>query len=206
MGGSIMALKKTPVFSLGSCIGYECKKKHIQIRKCSFAEAAKIISENHYSGRPAQGTKFSFLVYWKGKVSGALQIGAGIKPHQKGGFPSESTREFDRMWLSDEMPKFSETITISLLIHYIRRETDITHLISWSDLTVGNEGTIYRAANFRFIRDRVAEFFEWNGQRMHPLLFYHRHGTRKFSFLKEVYPGIKKINGKQRQFVYEIRR
>jgi len=58
------------------------------------------------------------------------------------------------MWLSDEMPKFSETITISLLHHFLRKVyPNIKHLISYSDNStdVGNTGTIYKASNYRLI-------------------------------------------------------
>ena len=201
-----MALKKRPIVGLGGVIGYSCPSKGVEIRKCPTGEATEIIVRHHYSGKATRTCYFSFKVFWFGKVHGALQVGGGIKPQSKGLFPPETTREFDRMWLSDEMPKYSETIVISLLIHYLRSETTLTHLISWSDGSAGNPGTIYKAANFTLVKEIPVDFYEWKGERIHPLRFYHRHKTRAWSFLQENYPGIKKLNGVQRQFVYEIKR
>lgn len=47
-------------------------------------------------------------------------MGYGIRPKIKGGYDMDSTREFDRMWLSDDMPKYSETIVLSLFHRYLR--------------------------------------------------------------------------------------
>ena len=43
------------------------------------------------------------------------------------------------------------------------------------------------------------------GERIHPVTMWHRHKTRKFSFLKKQYPNIKKANGYQLKFIYYIR-
>lgn len=201
-----MGLKKTKIIGFGGCIGYECKSKQIQVVKCPNGEADQIISAKHYSKRPAKYTSFSFKVIWMGAVHGALQIGIGIRPKQKGPFPYQTTKEFDRMWLSDEMPKFSETIVISCLIHYLQSETTVTHLISWADGSAGNVGTIYKASNFRLVKTRPVDFYEIDGERVHPLRLYHRHGTRAFGFLQKQYPSIKKLSGLQYQYVYEIPR
>ena len=91
------------------------------------------------------------------------------------------------MWLSDDMPKFSETITISLLHHYLKKVyPEIKHLISYADNSsdVGNEGTIYKAANYRQIDKIKSDFYILEtGERVHPITMWHRHGTRKWAFL-----------------------
>ena len=148
-------LKKTAILDDdGNIIGYEAKAKNIQIRVCKKSDADPIIIANHYSHKVTRNSFLSFLVYYEGKVSGALQIGYGTNPRKKGNYNPDEVREFDRMWLSDDMPKFSETITISLLHHYLKKvHPEIKHLISYADNSsdVGNEGTIYKAANYRQI-------------------------------------------------------
>jgi hypothetical protein len=190
----------------GKPIGYYCEEKGIYLALWPNKEASRIITDNHYAKRPTSLLDFSFLVFWYGEVHGALQIGRGIQPKAKGGLPPETTREFDRMWLSDAMPKYSETIVISLLIHFLREATNLTHLISWADGSAGNVGTIYKAANFKFLKQKPVDFYLHNGERIHPLRLYHRHGTRAWAFLSGQYPGITKLKGVQRQFVYEIKR
>ena len=112
-------LKKQPILDWTDyMIGFECPTKDIKIIVCEKPQADAIISKHHYSGKPTKNSFLSLLVYYKGEVNGALQLGYGIRPKIKGEFNPDEIREFDRMWLSDEMPKFSETITLSLLHHF----------------------------------------------------------------------------------------
>ena len=117
------------------------------------------------------------------------------------------TREFDRMWLSDDMPKFSESIVLSMLHRYLREHhPEITKLVSYADESAGNSGTIYRAANYKLVGSRNVDFYLLpNGERIHPVTMWHRHKTRKRAFLEKEYPGIKHIKGDAyQQLKYEF--
>jgi hypothetical protein len=139
-------------------------------------------------------------------ASGALQIGYGIRPKIKGAYSPDEIREFDRMWLDDVMPKYSETIVLSLLHKYLqKRYPMIKVLISYSDTSVGNNGTIYRASNYELIDDIKADFYILpSGERVHPVTMWHRHKTRAWATLNELYPGIKKADGRQLKFAYRL--
>lgn len=204
-------LKKNPIYdnSLfgGGIIGWEAPSKGIAIRICNKSEADRIITEHHYSHKPTKNSFQSFLVYYHGSVEGALQLGYGIRPKIKGEYNADEVREFDRMWLSDRMPKFSETITLSLLHKYLRAvHPNIKQLISYADTTVGNKGTIYRAANYKLVATLKADFYILpSGERVHPVTMWHRHKTRVWSFLEKQYPGIRKADGYQKKFVFNLR-
>lgn len=202
-------LRKVPIInSTNQVIGYEAPLKEIQIVVCDKSLADAIIIKNHYSHKVTKNSFLSFLVYYKGKVEGALQVGYGIKPKSKGLFNPDEVREFDRMWLSDVMPKYSETITLSLLHHYLKKaQPQIKYLISYADTTVGNEGIIYKAANYKLIDKIKADFYILeSGERVHPITMWHRHGTRKWSFLIEQYPNIKKADGYQMKYLFRLRK
>ncbi len=62
----------------GNIIGYEAPEKGIRIVECDKKEADAIIIQHHYSHKVTKNSFLSFLVYYYGKVSGALQIGYGI--------------------------------------------------------------------------------------------------------------------------------
>ena len=201
-------LKKKPIIDwTGYVIGYECEVKFIKIIVCEKSEADVIIAKNHYSKKPTKNSFLSFIVYWKGKVNGALQLGYGIRPKIKGEFDSNEVREFDRMWLSDDMPKFSETITLSLLHNYLKKAyPNLKALISYSDTSVGNFGTIYKAANYQLVSSTKADFYILEtGERVHPVSMWHRHGTRNWSTMQEFYPNIKKAEGNQLKFIYNLK-
>lgn len=201
-------IKKIPIYQDNNVIGYEAPSKGIKIVVCKKSEADPIIIANHYSHKVTKNSFLSFLVYYYGKVSGALQIGFGIHPKNKGQYNSNEVREFDRMWLSDDMPKFSETITISLLHHYLRKvHPEIKHLISYADNSddVGNVGTIYKAANYRLIGKIKSDFYILeSGERVHPITMWHRHKTRKWSFLIKQYPNIRKSQGYQMKYMFDL--
>lgn len=164
-------LKKTAILDDdGKIIGYEAKAKNIQIRVCKKKDADPIIIANHYSHKVTRNSFLSFLVYYEGKVSGALQIGYGTNPRKK--------------------------------VH-----PEIKHLISYADNSsdVGNEGTIYKAANYRQIDKIKSDFYILEtGERVHPITMWHRHGTRRWAFLQEHYPNIKKSDGYQIKYVYDL--
>ena len=127
-----MSLPKTPIINMfGFITGYECKNKYIKIIECEKPIADDIIKKNHYSKKCTKNSCLNLLVYHFNKISGALQIGYGIRPKAKGNYNPKEVLEFDRMWLSDDMPKFSETITLSLLHHYLKKNyPQIKYLIS----------------------------------------------------------------------------
>lgn len=201
-------IKKIPIYYDNKIIGYEAPSKGIKIVVCKKSEADPIIIANHYSHKVTKNSFLSFLVYYYGKVSGALQVGYGTKPKSKGQYNSNEVREFDRMWLSDDMPKFSETITISLLHHYLRKvHPEIKHLISYADNSddVGNVGTIYKAANYKLIGKIKSDFYILeSGERVHPITMWHRHKTRKWSFLIKQYPNIRKSQGYQMKYIFDL--
>lgn len=68
-----------------------------------------------------------------------------------------------RLWLHDNLPRNSESVTISKALRKIQRRWIQVHpprfpdepyhirkVISYADTGVGHEGTIYKATNFRF--------------------------------------------------------
>jgi hypothetical protein len=66
-------LRKTPLLNeIGDVIGYEAPDKGIKIVVCSKKDADPIIIEHHYSHKVTKNSFLSFLVYYYGKVSGAL--------------------------------------------------------------------------------------------------------------------------------------
>ena len=201
-------LKKHPIVDwTGHVIGYECKKKEIKILMCEKSQADFVISKNHYSKKPTKNSFLNILVYYQNKIYGALQIGYGIRPEINYGFGKNEICEFDRMWLDDIMPKFSETITLSLLHNFLKlRYKNLKAIITYSDTSVGNNGTIYKAANYKLIDKLKADFYiTEQGERIHPVTMWHRHKTRAWSFLQKQYPNIKKADGYQLKFIYYLK-
>lgn len=185
-------------------------RKWIAMREMDNGDADQIVEARHYSGKATQNRFCSMGVYYEGVLEGVLQLGYGIRPKIKGTWGGAVTpgnsREFDRMWLSDKCPKFSETITLSCLKRYVHHKYPaIKYLLSYADGTVGNVGTIYKAGNYKYVGSNKADFYILpSGERVHPVSMYHRHGSRAWGMLQERYPGIKKAEGKQHRFILSI--
>lgn len=204
-------ISKKPIYDLmGNCIGYKAPEKDIKILMCEKAEADRVIVPHHYSHKVTKNAFCSLLVWWHGKINGALQCGYGIRPKIKGDYKPEEVREFDRMWLSDDMPKYSETIVLSLFHHFMRLAyPKVKVLISYADTSVGNRGTIYKAANYTLVDKLKADFYiiplkDGGYERLHPVTAWHRHRTRAWDFMQKQYPGIQKAVGEQLKFIYKL--
>lgn len=204
-------LEKTPIFGLcGFVVGYECKEKGIRLVECDKSQADSVIVPHHFSHKVTMNSCINLLVLYNGKISGAMQIGYGIRPYIKtdreGVLDYHKVREFDRMWLSDEMPKYSETICLSLLHHYLKAtHKEIKYLISYTDTSIGNNGTIYKAANYELVDILKADFYVLpSGERIHPVTMWHRHKTRKWSAISALYNGIRKADGFQLKFLKRL--
>jgi len=77
--------------------------------------------------------------------------------------------EIRRMACVDELPKNSESWLLSKTLWYIKKNTDTTRVISYSDQSVGHKGTIYKAANFKLIGETSpSKHVMWQGRLYHP--------------------------------------
>ncbi len=166
----------------------------------------KLVVKHHYSHKATKNRFLSFIV---GADEGFLQLGYGIRPRMKHTVTKLITKnnycEFDRMWLSDSLPKFSESRVIGLLLSYIKQVyKNIKFIITYADGSVGNYGTIYKATNAIPIGKTKVDFYLLpDGERIHPVSMWHRHKTRRWNFVKETYPGVKHITNEfQYKFLY----
>lgn len=179
----------------------------LSIKECDSAVADELVKQHHYSHKSTKNRFKSFLV---NDGLGVLQLGYGIRPHKKKSvhpmIDKDNFCEFDRMWLSDELPKNSESQVISLLLSYLKQiYPKIKFVITYADESVGNKGTIYRATNAFVLKGVPVDFYILeSGERIHPVSMYHRHKTRARAFLEKTYPNIKHIKGgyEQKRFLY----
>lgn len=168
----------------------------------------KLVQKYHYSHKTTKNRFLSFLV---NNNQGFLQLGYGIRPRMKHTISKLITKnnycEFDRMWLSDDLPKYSESQVISLLLSYLKQVyPKIKFVITYADGSVGNTGIIYKATNAISIGKINVDFYLLeNGERIHPVSMYHRHKTRAKKFLEKQYPNIKHIKGNKKNLLWQYR-
>ena len=107
--------------------------------------------------------------------------------------------------LNDKEYKAIE-LSVTHFNNYLKKcYPNLKALISYSDTSVGNNGTIYKAANYKLIDNIKADFYILeNGERVHPVTMWHRHKSRAWELMKELYPNIKKADGRQLKFLYSL--
>ncbi len=137
-----------------------------RVVECKFRDIRHIFEEFHYKGgHMGGGISFCLaLVDTNGIIVGGSVIG---KPrHEK---KYEGSVEIRRMACLDECPKNTESYFLSKIIWYVRKNTEFKSVISYSDMSVGHKGTIYKAANFKMIgKTSASKHVFWKGIRYHP--------------------------------------
>ena len=200
-----MVLKRRPIYTVQGwsthVVGYEAPARHTAIIECGHELTEHMSQIWHYSHKSTRRARISLAVLWHGMVHGFLRLGYGQNPKVNGSSAGWSI-EFDRMWLSDDMPKYSETVVLGLLHAYLRaRHPGIRRIRSFSDTGEGNQGTIYRAANYRHVKDSPGRFWRMpDGEKLHEVSAYLRHGPGYDALLLEM--GAERITAPQRLFEY----
>ncbi len=118
----------------------------------SFNVASKVITEHHYLHSMPGGTKLSFGVFSNGKLAGAMVIGAGsvnARGLVNGSLQADCT-SLTRLWLSDELPRNTESKVISIVIRSLKKHTSLKFLVSYADPSAGHIGTIYQATGWLY--------------------------------------------------------
>ena len=115
--------------------------------------AAKVmIVRNHYLHSLPGGTQLCFGVFVSQGLLGVLTIGCG--PSQAFRLVADASANdcaiLTRLWLSDELPRNSESRVIGIVLRALRKNTSLKFLISYADPSQGHLGTIYQATGWLY--------------------------------------------------------
>lgn len=127
--------------------------KDIQIKVIDSASSRKIVERYHYSGKCTQNSQIHFGVFLNGKLEGALQFGPSIDKRrmaQNLGIGFNESLELNRMALSDNCPKNSESRALGICLRMLKKNyPHLKIIISFADACQCGDGTIYRASGFK---------------------------------------------------------
>jgi hypothetical protein len=124
----------------------------LNITPISQIDAKEILIPNHYLHSFPGGTKLSFGVYLDARLLGALTFGVG--PYLgyklvKDASPDDVVT-LTRLWLSDDLPRNSESRVLGFVLRSLRKETSLKFVLAYSDPAAGHLGTIYQATNWLY--------------------------------------------------------
>lgn len=137
-----------------------------KIREGKYGEFAYLLKKYHYKSDKIGGSISHHLVLeFNNKVYGGIVIGR--MRHEKN--YEEKSVELRRMVLHPDCPKNTASYFLSKTIWWLKQNTDIDVVYSFADQTVGHKGTIYKAANFKFVKETPpTTHVLWKGMRYHP--------------------------------------
>ena len=140
-------------------------KTRCKIKTCTYNDIREIFENYHYKkGHMGGGISVCFAMFIDNKLVGGSVLG---KPrHEK---KYKNCIDIRRMACLDNSPVNSESWFLGQIIQWITFNTNYENVLSYSDMTVGHKGTIYKAANFKEIGLTTAtKYVEWNGKTYHP--------------------------------------
>lgn len=140
-------------------------KKKCVMNTCNFSDISHIFEKFHYKGsHMGGGISACFALFIDGFLCGGAVLG---RPrHEK---KYKNCIDIRRMACIDTSPKNSESFFLGKIIRWITENTKYDFVLSYSDLTQGHNGTIYKASNFKEVGEtQPTKYVEWRGIVYHP--------------------------------------
>lgn len=141
-----------------------------KISECSFSDIRFIFEKYHYKGgHMGGGISYNLCLTFNNKIVAGAVLGKTRQDKKYSSNGLKKVIEIRRMACLEEAPKNIESYFLSKIIWFLKKNTDIEEVISYSDQSVGHKGTIYKAANFELIGETSpSKHVFWNGIRYHP--------------------------------------
>ena len=125
----------------------------IQVQPIKPDVAKKILTKNHYLRSMPGGTQISLGAFIEGRLLGVLTFGVG--PANAHCLVDNAARTdgvtLTRLWLSDELPKNSESRVIGIALRSLAKATTLKFVLTYADPSAEHMGTIYQASNWIYI-------------------------------------------------------
>ena len=126
----------------------------LSVGSISWRNSVEIMRNYHYLGRPPGTTAKCYGLYRGGEVMGAIIYGNIFRKNAAricGVKWADSVLELSRLWVTDELPRNTESWFIARSLRLLRADRpDIAILLSYADSNVGHVGTIYQATNWLY--------------------------------------------------------
>ena len=130
----------------------------IQVSSIPPVTAKSIVTDNHYLHSMPGGTQLCLGIFTDDCLTGVLTLGVGptnVYRLVARAVPADCLT-LTRLWLSDDLPKNSESRVPGVVLRYLRRETSVKFVVSYADPSAGHVGTIYQASNWIYTGTSLA--------------------------------------------------
>lgn len=148
------------------------KVKNFRVVPCGRLAVKDFIEFYHYSGSiNGVNSDYHFqLADEDGNIIGAALFGALAMKNQYKRFSDNENdvTELRRLCCIDDTPKNTESFFIGKMLKWLKDNTELQKIVSYSDLEYGHDGTIYKASNFSLVGTSPPnKVIMWNGKKYH---------------------------------------
>jgi len=149
----------------------------------------KLLERKHYLHSMPGATELAFGMFVGHQLMGALTLGAGPSQayHLVQGAEADNCLTLTRFWLSDELPRNSESRVISIVLRNLRKSTTLKFLISYADPYQKHVGTIYQATGWLYtgLSEATPRYDLGDGKARHSRSVSQVFGTHSISYFSQ---------------------
>ena len=183
--------------------------KQIHVTQVPARALSEVMETEHYLHSMPKAASLTFGVYRDERLLGGVVFAAGARQQYRvvdAGRPKD-TLTLARLWLSDDLPKNSESRVLGVVLRELRRRGTARCVATFADPAAGHSGTIYRASGFRYLGQAPPSNYLdlGDGKLVHPRSVYSRLGSNSVGHLRRTGVGARRVRvpGKHR-FLYVV--
>jgi hypothetical protein len=154
-----------------------------------FSIARRLLVREHYLHSYPGGTKLAFGAFLGPRLLGALTLGSGPANAYSlvAGATPEHCLTLSRLWLSDELPKNSESRFIAVVLSSLKRHSGVKFAVSYADPAQGHLGTIYQATGWIYtgLSQATPLYDIGDGRARHSRSLSHAYGTHSVEYFRK---------------------
>lgn len=162
--------------------------RSIHVQPVSRSVVQPLVVNHHYLHSMPAGARVCFGIYLHNDLHGAVVFTAGARQGHKllAAAKPQDVVTLARLWLSDELPRNSESRVLGVVLRTLRQTTDWKLILSYADPTAGHTGIIYRASGWLYLGQTESNSYVDLGDNTlhHPRSIYSRYGSNNIRHLR----------------------
>jgi hypothetical protein len=182
----------------------------IEVRPVMPSVIKSLVTDRHYLHSMPAAPRRCYGVYLRDVLAGAAVFTSGPRHGYRllSACRPQEVSVLARLWLSDELPKNSESRVIGILMRLLRRDTDWKLILSYADPSAGHTGTIYQASGWAYLgMTQPGNAVIVSGERIHSRTCGSRFGSGSIRHLRATgVPAVREPEPGKHRYVYFLDR
>src|ERR671919_1526863 len=180
---SVAGVNRSTVLHQGTGAGStpSAALQQLKVKPVPLVIARRLIEREHYLHSLPGGTRLAFGVFITGSLLGAMTFGVGPTNAYllAEGVKPDECLTLTRLWLSDALPRNSESRVLGIVLRNLKHHTRLKFLVSYADPGQGHLGTIYQASGWLYtgLSEAMPLYDVGDGKLRHSRSLSHAYGT-----------------------------